>query len=93
MPLLSAIGYTLLSWLCQAYAVVYYALYILPRTAWLHYTGQIPPPPALPRHLPIRLRERAWCTVCERVLETGSVRCPAHPDGEVLMLLRDEEDD
>jgi len=91
VPFLSAIGYTLLSWLCTAYAVLHFVGYTLPRTAWLHYTGRIPPPPALPRHLPVRLRERAWCTVCEQVLEAGSVRCPVHPEGEVMILLRDEE--
>jgi hypothetical protein len=39
-----ALGYTLLRWLCDAYAVGYYVLWALPKTAWLYYTGQLPPP-------------------------------------------------
>jgi hypothetical protein len=88
-----ALGYTLLSWLCCAYALAHYAAWTLPRTAWLHYTGQIPPPPLLPPWhptLPIRLRERGWCTVCQRVLDEGVVRCSVHPEAEVMIIFRDE---
>jgi hypothetical protein len=91
MPWYSAIGYTLLSWLCRAYAVLHFVCYTLPRTGWLHYTGQIPPPPDLPTRLPVRLRERGWCTVCQRALDMGVVRCSVHPDAEVMILLREEE--
>lgn len=82
--------YTLLGWLCSFYAVGHYLCWILPRTAWLHYTGRIEPPAVLHTRLPIRLRERAWCTVCQRVLDAGVVRCPEHPEGEVMIVLRDE---
>jgi hypothetical protein len=37
-------GYTLLRCLCDTYAVGYYVLWALPKTAWLYYTGQLPPP-------------------------------------------------
>jgi hypothetical protein len=73
----------------ECYALGRYVFYIIPRTAWLYYTGRLRLPPRQ-RHLPIRLRERAWCAVCERVLEAGAVRCPEHPQGEVMILLRDE---
>jgi len=39
----------------------------------------------------VRLRERAWCTVCQRVLGEGVVRCAVHPEAEVMIILRDEE--
>jgi len=98
MPWHRAIGYTLLSWLCCAYALAHYVAWTLPRCAWLRYTGQIPAPPTPPapsllhgRALPVRLRERAWCTVCQRVLGEGVVRCAVHPEAEVMIILRDEE--
>jgi hypothetical protein len=71
----------------ECYALGRYVFYTLPHTAWLYYTGRLQPRQR--HHLPIRLRERAWCAVCERVLEAGTVRCPEHPQGEVLILLRD----
>jgi len=93
MPFLSAVWYTLLSWLCCAYALAYYVGWTLPRTAWLHYTGRIPAPPPLPRHLPVRLREHGWCTVCQRALDEGVVRCAVHPEAEVMIIFREEEND
>lgn len=87
---------TLLGWLCCAYAIAHYVCYTLPRCAWLHYTGRLPPPtpPAASlfagRALPIRLRERGWCTVCQRALDDGVVRCSVHPEAEVMVILRDE---
>ena len=89
---LRGLGYAILGWLCEGCAVAYYVCWVLPLTAWLHYTGRIPPPPTLcDTRLPVRLRERAWCTVCQRTLEPGTVRCPVHPEGEVMLVLRDEE--
>lgn len=41
---LSAVGYTILSYTLRTYAVLHYVCWTLPRCAWLHYTGQIPPP-------------------------------------------------
>jgi hypothetical protein len=34
---------TLLGWLCSFYAVGHYLFWVLPRCAWLHYTGRITP--------------------------------------------------
>ena len=87
---LEGLRYTLLGFACEAWAYAVYFAWILPRMVWLRSTGQIPRSPFAAR-LPIRMRERAWCTVCERVLEAGAVRCPEHPQAEVMLVLRDEE--
>jgi hypothetical protein len=42
-PLSTGWLYTLLGWLCCAYAMAHYVCYVLPRCAWLHYTGRITP--------------------------------------------------
>jgi hypothetical protein len=39
----SGLLYTLLGWLVSAYAVGHFIFYVLPRTAWRHYTGKITP--------------------------------------------------
>ena len=83
------LGYTALGWVCEAWGYAVYFGWILPRMVWLRSTGQIPRTP-LGTRLPVRLRERAWCTVCQRTLEAGTVRCPEHPEGEVMLVLRDE---
>jgi hypothetical protein len=41
---LAAVGYTILSYTLRAYAVGAYIFWILPKTAWLYWSGQIPPP-------------------------------------------------
>ena len=87
---LLGLKYTLLGWLLEVGALAHYVGWVLPRTAYLHYTGRIPQVP-LGTRLPVRLRERAWCTVCQRTLEAGAVRCPEHPEGEVMLVLREEE--
>jgi hypothetical protein len=38
------LGYTLLGTAVCAYAVAHYALWILPRRAWLRWQGLLPPP-------------------------------------------------
>ena len=83
--------YTLLRWFVEASMWAYYFAWVFPRWAYLHWTGQIPrlPPPQQSR-LPVRLRGQAWCMECERTLDEGAVRCPTHPDGEVMLVLRDE---
>ena len=86
------LGYLLLGWACEAWAYAVYFAWILPRMLWLRSTGQIPRSPFAAR-LPIRMRERAWCTVCEQVLAEGAVRCPVHPEGEVMLVLREEGSD
>ena len=88
---LRGLGYTALGGLVEAYSWVVFYFWVLPRTAWFQYTRQIPHLPPLGQRLPVRLRERAWCTVCQRTLEAGTVRCPEHPEGEVMLVLRDEE--
>lgn len=40
---LTALGYTLRSWALRASARGVYLCWILPRWAWLRYTGRIPP--------------------------------------------------
>ena len=40
----SGLGYTLLAYSMCLYSIVHYALWTLPRCAWLRWTGQIPPP-------------------------------------------------
>ena len=37
------LGYTVLGWLACAYATAHYLFWVLPRTAYLHYTGRITP--------------------------------------------------
>ena len=74
----------------ECYALGRYVFYIIPRTAWLYYTGQLEPPAIFHHRLPVRLVERGWCSVCQRVLETASVRCLDHPEAEVMIVLRDE---
>ena len=89
----SGLGNTLLGWLVEASMWLYYFGCVFPRWTWLRLTGQIPRLPSPRRtRLPVRLRERAWCVVCERILEAGAVRCPVHPDAEVMLVLRDEGD-
>lgn len=83
------LGYTVLGVACEGWAWTVYFGWILPRMVWLRATRQIPRIPRGTR-LPIRLRSRAWCTVCQRTLEAGTVRCPEHPEGEVMLVLRDE---
>lgn len=88
-----ALGNTMLGYLVEASMWAYYFFWIFPKWVWLSRTGQIP---RLPEPLgtrlppPLRARVRAWCTVCERVLAEGEVRCPAHPEAEVMLVLRDE---
>ena len=72
---------TLLGWACEALAVCYYVGYVLPRCAWLTWTGQIPSPP------PARTRLEARCHVCGRPLAQGTVYCPDHPQAEVSVHL------
>ena len=83
---------TILGWLVEASMWAYYFAWVFPRWVYLQRTGQVPRLPSAPlgTRLPVRLRERAWCTVCQRTLEAGTVRCPEHPEGEVMLVLRDE---
>ena len=88
-----AVGNTMLGWLVTAAMWAYYVFWVFPRWVWFVRTSQIPHLPAplgmrLPA--PLRARVRAWCTVCERGLGEGEVRCPAHPEAEVMLVLRDE---
>jgi hypothetical protein len=39
--------------------------------------------------LPVRQRERAWCTVCQQPLDAGAVYCPDHPQSDIMVVLRD----
>jgi len=41
---LRGLGYMLLGGLILVYAVLHYACWVLPRCAWMHWTGQIPAP-------------------------------------------------
>lgn len=41
------------------------------------------------RHLPVRTRGTAVCAVCQGVLAAGAVRCPDHPEEEVIVMLED----
>ena len=41
---LRGVGYMLLGVAILVYAVLHYACWVLPRCAWLNWTGQIPPP-------------------------------------------------
>ena len=45
------------------------------------------------RSLPVRRRGAAVCAVCSAVLALDAVRCPAHPGGEVYIMLEDEKGD
>ena len=40
---LRGLGYTLLGWGVEVFGWAYYLCWVLPRTAWLTYTGRIPP--------------------------------------------------
>ena len=40
---LCGVGYTCIAYAVCLYAIVAYVFWLLPKTAWLHYTGQIPP--------------------------------------------------
>jgi hypothetical protein len=39
---LRGLGYAILGWLLEGLAVAYYICWVLPRCAWLHWTGQLP---------------------------------------------------
>ena len=41
---LRGLGYSLLGWGACVYALAHCALWVLPKCAWLNWTGQIPPP-------------------------------------------------
>lgn len=84
-------GNLLLYWLVKTAMWGYYFAWALPRFAYLRVTRQIPrlPPTPLGTRLPTTMRVRVWCTVCTHTLAEGSVRCPDHPEAEVMIMLRD----
>ena len=45
------------------------------------------------RRLPVRSRGAAVCAVCSAVLAPDAVRCPAHPEGDVYIMLEDMKED
>jgi hypothetical protein len=45
---LRGLGYSVLGWVACVYAIAHYALWVLPRCAWLYWSGQIPRNPRDP---------------------------------------------